>query len=351
MKKESKEFLESLLTTYSPSGSEEELQGKWLDYVEQFADKIETDLVGNAYGIMNPDAKFKVLLTGHGDEISFMINYIDDKGMISVVKSGGINPKLALGSRVRVLGKETIVGIVGVTAEHHGGAKGEIKPEDLFIDCGFTSKEEAEKIVSVGDHVLYAFDYDYMQNDTIAARGLDNRTGSFIVAEVLKALKGKKLNVGVYAVSTVNEETNTGGAYFAASRVEPNMAIACDVTFATDFPKMDPKSHGTIGLGKGPVLAKGSPINKAINEKFEQAALDLDMKLQYELTPRSTGTDADRMRLTGKGVPVALVSLPLRYMHSPSELVSMKDIDEEIELLVKMIENLGEFEDLRPIKR
>lgn len=351
METESKLFFEKLLTTYSPSGSEEAVQEQWLDYVEKFADKIETDAIGNAYGVLNPDAKFKVLLAGHADEISFMVNYIDDKGFLSVVKAGGINPKLALGSRVNVLGKETISGLVGVTAEHHGGSKGEVKPENLFIDCGFKSKEEAEKIVRIGDHVMYTVDYAYMQNNSIVARGLDNRTGSFIVAEVLKRLKGKKIKVGVYAASTVNEETNMGGAYFAASRIEPNMAIACDVTFATDFPNMDPKVHGTINLDGGPVLAKGAVISKAVNQKLEEAANQLDMKLQYELTPRNTGTDADKMRLTGKGVPVALVSLPLRYMHSPSEVVSTKDIEEEIQLLVTMIENLSETEDLRPVKR
>jgi endoglucanase len=351
MEKASKQFLETLLSTYSPSGREEVIQEKWLDYVSEFADEVKTDLAGNAYGILNPEAEFKVLLAGHADEIAFMVNYIDDKGFLSVVKAGGINPKLALGNRVKVLGKEVISGVVGVTAEHHGGAKGEVKPEDIYIDCGFKSKEEAEKFVCVGDYILYAFDYDYLQNDLLVGRGLDNRTGSFIVAEVLKSLKEKNINVGVYAVSTVNEETNMGGAYFAASNVKPSMAIACDVTFATDFPNMSPQKHGKVDLAGGPVLTKGAPINFRVNDLLENAAKDLDMKLQYELTPRMTGTDADKMRLTGEGVPVALVSLPLRYMHAPSEIVSMKVIEEEIELLIKMIENLTGSEDLRPVRR
>lgn len=351
MENTSKQFFETLLSTYSPSGREEVIQEKWLDYVSEFADEVQTDLAGNAYGILNPGADFKVLLAGHADEIAFMINHIDDKGFLSVVKAGGINPKLALGNRVKVLGNEMVSGVVGVTAEHHGGSKGEVKPEDLYIDCGFKSKEEAEKFVSIGDYILYSFDYEYLQNDLIVGRGLDNRTGSFIVAEVLKALKGKEINVGVYAVSTVNEETNMGGAYFAASKVKPSMAIACDVTFATDFPNMNPKKHGQVDLSGGPVITKGAPINFRINDLLESAASDLDMKLQYELTPRMTGTDADKMRLTGDGVAVALVSLPLRYMHSPSEMVSMKDIESEIELLAKMIENLSGKEDLRPVRR
>jgi endoglucanase len=345
-----KQFLENLLTTPSPSGDEVEIQKLWINEMKDYADVIETDYSGNAIAILNPDAEFKVLLAGHCDEIAFMITHIDDKGFIYVTKAGGINPKLALGSRVRVLGSETLKGVVGVKAEHKGGSKGEVKPEDLMIDVGAKDKDELKGIVSVGDYVIYDMDYEYLRNDLLTARGLDNRTGSFIVAEVIKALRDEKLNVGVYAVSTVNEETTAGGAYFAAAGIKPNMAIACDVTFATDYPGNDPKKDGTVNLGGGPVLSKGSNINYKINNLLKDAAKDLDMELQYELTPAGTGTDADKMRFSGTGVPVSLVSLPLRYMHSPSEVVSIKDIELEINLLVQLIKNLKGDENLKPLE-
>ena len=350
MRVESKEFLENLLVTPSPSGDEIAIQKLWIDYVKDFADEIRTDVSGNAIGILNPSADFKVMLTGHPDEISFMVTYIDDKGFLYVTKAGGINPKLALGMRVRVLGKNGLInGVVGVKAEHQGGSKGEVKVEDIYIDLGACSKDELEGKVAPGDYVIYDLDYTYMLNDRLAARGLDNRSGAFIVAEVLRRLKDEKLNVGVYSVSTVNEETNMGGAYFAAAGIEPNMAIACDVTFATDYSGLDPKKDGDVKLGGGPVLAKGSMVNNKINGLLEEAAKVLNMQTQIELVPQRTGTDADKMRFTGKGVPVSLVSLPLRYMHSPSELVSLIDIELEIDLLVEMIKNLKGDEVLNPL--
>src|SRR5690606_1824588 len=183
----------------------------------------------------------------------------------------------------------------------------------------------------------------------ISARGLDNRTGAFIVAEVLRRLAKENVQVGVYAASTVNEETNMGGAYFAAAGINPTMAIACDVTFATDYPGVNKNKHGDVRLEKGPVLAKGAPINRKINELLEKTAKRLQMDVQYELTPRHTGTDADKMRYTGKGVPVSLVSLPLRYMHSPVETASFQDMEKEIDLLFTMIKNLTGDESLNPL--
>jgi endoglucanase len=350
MKKQEFDFLSSLIATPSPSGDELKIQKKWMAYVGPFVEKIETDYSGSAIAILNSEATFKVMLAGHCDEIAFMVTHIDDKGLIYVTKSGGINPKLALGMRVRILGDKIINGVVGVKAEHQGGSKGEVKVEDLYIDCGATSKEELEDLVGVGDYVIYDMDMDLLMNDRIVGRGLDNRTGAFIVAEVLRRLSTEKLNVGVYGVSTVNEETNMGGAYFAANHIEPTLGIACDVTFATDYPGLDPKKDGDVQLGKGPVLSKGAPINYKINDLLKVAAKECDVNLQYEVTPRTTGTDADKIRFSNKGVPVALVSLPLRYMHSPSEVVSLKDIEAEIDLLVTFIKNLSGQEELKPLE-
>lgn len=346
-----KPFLFELLNTPSPSGNEVEIQKKWMAYVKDFAHQVQTDPAGNVIGILNPDAPFKVLLAGHCDEIGLVINHIDENGFLRFDKVGGISQKVAVGMKVHILGYEKqLVGVIGANAQHHGGVKDDLEFEDLYIDCGAKSKEEMENYVQIGDLAVYKREPELLLNDRISGRGLDNRTGAFIVAEVLRRLAKEQLNVGVYAVSTVNEETNMGGAYFAAAGLNPTMAIACDVTFATDYPGVNTAKHGDVKLDKGPVLAKGAPVNIKINQLLEKAAKTLNIGLQYELTPRYTGTDADKMRLTGRGVPVGLVSLPLRYMHSPVEEASFKDMEEEISLLVEMIKNLSGTESLKPLE-
>lgn len=358
-----KDFLIDLLSTPSPSGYEVPIQKKWKAYVERFADRVETDLAGNVYAIHNPDASFKVLLAGHCDEIGMVVQRIDEKGFLYINKIGGISPKNALGMKVNVLGyKQTLTGVIGANAEHHGGARDKLSFEDLYIDCGAKSKEDIESFVQIGDPVVYKNTPERLLNDRFCGRGLDNRTGAFIVAEVLrKVVETKKefetsgkdhllhSNVGIYAVSTVNEETNMGGAYFAAAGIQPTMAIACDVTFATDYPGVNRDKHGEIDLDQGPVLAKGAPINPTINRMLEKAADRLKMNVQYELTPQSTGTDADKMRLTGPGVPVALLSLPLRYMHAPMEVVSLQDMQQEVDVLVHTLLDIKGHETLKPL--
>lgn len=344
------QFLLELLNTPSPSGMEMEIQKKWLQYVKPYADEIRTDHAGNVIAARNPEAPFKILLAGHSDEIALIVNRIDDNGFLYFEKVGGINPKAAVGMKVTVLGsKQQISGVIGVNAQHHGGLKDDFGLEDLFIDCGFQSKKEAENFVQIGDMVVYKREPEILMDRYVTGRGLDNRTGAFIVAEVLKGLHQRDVQVGVYAASTVNEETNMGGAYFAAAAVQPTAAIAIDVTFATDYPGVNKNKHGDVRLGKGPVLAKGAPINIKLNQLLEKTAARLKMDIQYELTPQMTGTDADRMRLTGKGVPVALVSLPLRYMHSPVETASLADMQQEINLLVEMLSSLTGKESFNPL--
>lgn len=344
-------FLQELLHTPSPSGMEMDIQKKWIEYVKDAADEIRTDNAGNVIAVLNEKADFHLLLAGHCDEVAFVVNRIDENGFVYVEKMGGINPKAAIGMKVDILGTHTKVsGVIGVNAQHHGGIKGDFGIEDLFIDCGAKNKEEMQDDIQVGDLVVYRRESEMLKNRYLSGRGLDNRTGAFIVAEIMKRLKNKEINIGVYGVSTVNEETNMGGAYFAAAGLKPDAALALDVTFATDYPSVDTRKHGDIQLDGGPVLAKGAPINRKLNQLLEKTADKLDMNVQYELTPRHTGTDADRMRLTGKGVPVSLVSLPLRYMHSPVETVSLKDMEEEITLLVQMITDMTGKESLNPLE-
>jgi putative aminopeptidase FrvX len=324
---------------------------KWANYVTGYADKVETDYAGNVIGIINPDAKFKILLAGHCDEIGFIVNRIDDNGFVYFTKIGWVNPKLAPGMKVEILGyKRHITGVIGVNPEHFNESKEKIEFEDLYIDCGASNKEEMEQYVRFGDFVVYKREPELLLNENISGRGLDNRAGAFIVAEVLKNVAKQNPKVGVYCVSTTSEEVIAQGAYSAGSGIAPNMAIICDVTFATDHPSINTDKHGKIHLGGGPVLGIGPAINSKINEMLEKAAERLKVKLQYELYTNTTGTDGDRIRYTGKGVPIALVSLPLRYMHSPVETGSYTDICEEINLLSEFILRLTGEENLKPVE-
>lgn len=350
MDNSSKRFLEELIVTPSPSGDEVRLQRKWKDYVEKYADKVETDYAGNVIASINPESDFKIMLAGHADEIAFMINYIDENGYLYLAKAGGISPKVALGMRLNILGyKKEVTGVIGIKAEHHGGAKKEINIEDIFIDCGFKDKDDALTHVRVGDYGIYTYEYEYLNNDGFAGRGLDNRTGAFIIAEVIRRLSDERPNIGVYCVSTVNEETTMGGAFFAANKVQPDIGLACDVTFATDYPGIDKNKYGDVKLGMGPVFTFGGQINKKISEFMIDVAEKHSIAYQLETTPSTTGTDADKIRFSCKGVPVSIVSLPLRYMHSPSEHVNLRDVEAEIELLVKTILSLKGEECFKPL--
>lgn len=349
MDKSSQEFLLNLLSAPSPSGNETAVQRIWLDYVKKFA-AVETDHSGNAIGVLNPEAPFRVLIAGHSDEIGLIINRIDDKGFIHFTNAGGINGALLPGLTVDVFGYNGhLKGVIGFNRRSDSSSPAKTKCEDFFIDCGFSSGAEVKKKVRVGDYALYHSKPEIIGNDRIICKGLDNKTGSFIVAEVLKRLSKKKLKVGVYAVSTTGEETNMRGAHCAGARIKPDLGIAVDVTFNTDTPGEDCRTQAEILLEAGPALSIGSPINPRLNEILEKTAKKLKMPIQLELTPARTSTDADKIMFSGEGVPVALVSLPVRYMHSPVEMASIKDIDAIIHLMTEAIASLTGKEELRPV--
>lgn len=334
-------FLAEMLNTVSPTGNEERIQKLWKEEATKFADDVMTDNFGNVYAAINPNADFKVMLAGHADEIAFMVKHIDSNGYIYMAKAGGINPAIAIGNKVNIYTETEIVrGIVGNVPEHINDSKTYPKLESVYIDIGAKDKEEASKLVSIGDYIVYDSQYVNLLNNNISSKALDNKTGSFIVLEAVRRLKELNPKVGVYAVSTVNEETNQGGATMAANFVEPTVAVICDVTFATDQPSSNPKKEGEVDLGGGPVLSHGAPIHRILNQQLKEVASKEDIKIQYELTPGRTGTDLDTIRYQNGGIPSALVSLPLRYMHSPSEVVNLDDIEAEIELLVKWIMSL-----------
>ncbi|MGN0169177.1 MAG: M20/M25/M40 family metallo-hydrolase [Lachnospiraceae bacterium] len=331
-----KEFLYEMLTTASVSGNEQELEHKIYDYMQDKADEVRSDELSNVTAVINPQEEFKVLLTGHADEIGLMVTAVTSEGMLKVTNIGGVYANGYPGHKVRVHTRNGV--IYGAVVNNRDlSKKSDMKAKDLTIDIGAVSKEDALKVVSLGDTITHDTDVRELLNDRITGRALDDRLGAFIVMEAVALAKKKGCRIGAYATSTTGEETTMNGAYFAASRVKPNIAIAVDVTYTSDYPGEDEAATGDVRVGRGPVICNNPSIHKLVNEKLAQAADKLDIKVQWEAANGRTGTDGDVMHKTGLGVPFALLSIPLRYMHNPDEVGSLKDIEECIELLAQFL--------------
>ena len=327
-----KDFLFDLLKTGSVSGNEAELEKKIYDYMQDKADLVTVDELGNVTAAINPDAAFKVLAAGHADEIGLMVSAIGSDGTLMVIKIGGIYPTTYPGHKVRIYTKNGV--IFGAVANSREIAKNkDLEASALRIDIGAASREDAKKYVELGDTVTFDTDVRELLNDCICGRALDDRIGAFIVMEALALAKKKGASVGCYAVATTGEETTGNGAYFSASRVKPNIAIAVDVTYTSDNCGISEAETGDIALGKGPVICNNPSIHKKVNAHLYECARKLDMPVQTEAASGRTGTDGDIMHKTGLGVPFALISIPLRYMHNPAEVGSLKDIQSCIDLL------------------
>ena len=342
-----KEFLFDLLKTGSVSGNEEALEKKIYDYMQDKADLVQVDELGNVTAVVNPDATFKVLITGHADEIGLMVSAIGSDGMLMVTKIGGIYTTTYPGHKVRIYTKNGV--IYGAVANSHDIAKNkDLEASALRIDIGAKDRADALKYVELGDTVTFDTDVRELLNDCITGRALDDRLGAFIVMEAVAEAKKKGASVGCYAVSTTGEETTGNGAYFSASRIKPNIAIAVDVTYTSDNCGISEAETGDVSLGKGPVICNNPSIHKKVNQQLRGCAAKLDMAIQTEAASGRTGTDGDIMHKTGLGVPFALVSIPLRYMHNPAEVCSLKDVQDCIDLLAAFFVSCTQDMNLKP---
>ena len=342
-----KEFLMELLNSNSVSGSETEIEKKIYDHMLPIADTVSVDEMGTVTAAVNPKAPFRVLMTGHADEIGLMVTAVTEEGFLKVTNIGGVYATCFPGHKVRVHTKNGIVyGAVVNTREL--AKKEDLKASDLTIDIGALDKADALKAVSLGDTVNFDTDVRELLNGRITARAMDDRVGAYIVMEALTIAKEKGVSIGVFAASTTGEETTGNGAYFTASRVRPNIAIAVDVTYTSDYAGIDAGLTGDISVGKGPVICNNPSIHKKVNERLLAAAEKLNMPLQIEAANGRTGTDGDIMHHTCLGVPFALVSIPLRYMHCPDEVGSLKDIQDCAELLAQFLCDCAEGIDLKP---
>ena len=342
-----KAFLYDLLATGSVSGNEAVLEKKFYDYMQDKADKVTVDELGNVTAAINTASSFKVLLAGHADEIGLMISAVGSDGMLMVTKIGGIYPTTYPGHKVRIYTENGI--LYGAVANSRDIAKKtELSTSDLRIDIGAKDREDALKYVALGDPVSFDTDVRELVNDCITGRALDDRIGAYIVMEALAKAKTLGASVGCYSVTTTGEETTGNGGYFTASRIRPNIAIAVDVTYTSDNCGISDAVTGAVSVGKGPVLCNNPSIHKKLNKILLECAKKLDMEVQIEAASGRTGTDGDTMHLTGIGVPFALVSIPLRYMHNPDEVASLRDIEDCINLLAEFFCACSEDMNLKP---
>lgn len=341
-----KEFLYTLLDSMSVSGHEISLQKKVIAEMKPYADEIRTDYTGNVISILNPGAPFKVMLAAHIDEIGLIVTHIQEDGLLRVAKSGGIYARTYPGHQVMVHGFGGTVS--GVVINSKDMDKAELKDSDLYIDIGTKDAAEARKFVQEGDPIHLNTYHQEMLGGFLSARAVDDRGCAFIILEALKKAKAMGCQIGVYAATTVGEETTMRGAYWAGSAVQPNVAIAVDVTYASDYPGTDPRDTGSVKLGKGPVLCNSSIANRKVNDLLKACAAANGIPYQMESYMGRTGTDADKLHFTGTGVTTALLSLPLRYMHSPAEVCHLEDIQHSIDLLAQFLCTINEASDLDP---
>lgn len=339
MREESYDFLKKLLETPSPSGFETMGQRVWSEYASRFADTIRSDPYGNVYATLNPDGGPKILLSGHADELGLMISYINDDGFLYFKGIGGVDRATLRGQRVIVHGPHgPVPGVTGHLAIHMQEPDDRKKvPEfhEVFIDIGAKSKAEAARLVRVGDPVTHDANVVRLAGDRIAARGCDNRIGTWAAAEALRLIAEKKdkLAACVVAVSTIQEENGLYGATMAGYRAQPDAALVVDVTHATDIPICSKPKHGDVKLGGGPVLSIGSSNHPVLVERLRKTAERAGLPLQYEANPRYTGTDADAIFLQHGGIPTLSIGLPNRYMHSSVEVIELSDLQSIAELL------------------
>jgi putative aminopeptidase FrvX len=347
MREESMQFFRKLLEAPSPSGYEQPAQRVFREYIAPFAE-VSTDMLGNVIGFIQGtgEERPKVMLVGHSDEIGFLVRYIDDNGFIFFGAVGGVDPQITQGRLVRIHTRNGVVpGVVGRKPIHLIEAKDRdtiVKLDAQYIDVGAASKKEAEQLVRIGDPVTFAEKMELLNGDRLTSRGLDDKAGSFVVAEVLRnvAMSNEKLHVDIFGVSSVQEEVGLRGGKTSAFSINPDVGICVEVDFSTDQPDLDKKSAGDVKLGNGPILPRGANINPALFELLAHTAEFEKIPVQFTGLPRATGTDANVMQISRSGVATALVKIPLRYMHTPVEVLSITDLEYAVKLIVKALHQI-----------
>ncbi len=332
MRQESKAFLEAMLALPSPSGYEGPVREVWKEETQKFADSVDSDVHGNAIAALNPKGSPRIMFAGHMDELGLQVAHIADNGYLHFHTIGGFDASTIPGRKVRIhTATGPVLGVTGRKAIHLMSQEERGKPSkihEMWIDIGAKDAEAARKLVAIGDPVTYEPNFELMGEGLAVARGFDDRMGAFVVAEALRqvAMGKEKPRAALYAVATVQEEIGLRGARTSAFGIDPLVGIAVDVTHATDHPEVDKRRVGDVKLGEGPVITRGANINPKVFTLLVQLAEKENIPHQVEATAGGTGTDANAIQLTRAGVATGLLGVPLRYMHTPVEVLSLSDL-------------------------
>lgn len=350
------DMLKELSQAPSPSGFEQPVQRIIRRELADVASEVKTDVMGNVIARLDGsgESRPRVMLAGHCDEIGFMVKYIDDNGFIYFAPIGGVDPHLVPGQRVNVHADSgTILGVVGKKPIHLMEAKDREKVvpfKDQYIDIGCADREEVLSLLNIGDPITFVPSLERLQGDLVTSRAFDDKMGAFVITRVLQQVAQRgKAPVDLYSVTTVQEEVGLRGASASVYGVNPDVGIAVDVGFSSDFPGVNQKEVGDLGVGKGPIIARGANINPVLFDLLCETAIELDIPYQVVGMPRATGTDANVMQLSRGGLAAALVSVPLRYMHSPVEVLSLADLEYTIALLSAVIYKIDNCEMFIPM--
>ena len=337
-------LLKNLVALPTPTGFEHDGMALLAAHLKSTAaTAVKLDLHGNLHACLNPAAPLRVMLEGHCDEIGFMVQYIDDDGFLYMCPLGGVTTPLLAAERIIIQGKKgPVYGVFGVRPPHLMSTqeREKIAPQnmkDIAVDIGVKNREEALEYISLGSPAVIDAGWRALVDQRVACRGFDNRVGAYIVTEAMRRLSGAKLNVALHMVASVQEEVGLVGGITSAYDIQPQVGLCVDVTFATDAQKEDRKVAGDIRLGAGPVLGIGPTYHPTLNRRILDAGQTLNIKVQQQVRCRGTGTCAWAMRLSRSGAAVAQLSVPLRYMHSPVEVLSLDDVEQTIELLCATI--------------
>ena len=351
--KKSEKFLSDYINVASPTGFESSGQKLWLDYIKPYIDDYIVDTYGTVVGIINPNEKYKVVIEAHADEISWFVHYITKEGYIYLRRNGGSDHQIAPSKRVNIhTSKGTVKAVFGWPAIHTRDRANEKspKPENIFLDCGCNSKEEVEKLgVHVGCVVTYEDNFLKLNDSMYVGRALDNRIGGFMIAEVARILKENKIKLpfGLYITNAVQEEVGLRGAQMIVETIKPNVAIVTDVCHDTTTPMMNKIKQGDQKCGSGPVVFYGPAVQNNLLNKVINVAEENKIKFQRGAVSRATGTDTDAFAFATGGVASALISLPLKYMHTTVETVSKNDVESVIKLIYFLLQKIENNEDFR----
>jgi len=346
MREESRAFLHRYLDNVSPTGFEYSGQKIWLDYLKPYIDEEIVDTYGTAVGVINPGKEYKVVIEAHADEISWFVNYISDDGYLYVIRNGGSDFQIAPSMRclIHCESGEIVKGVFGWPAIHvRQGKNPEVKQENICIDVGCNTKEEVEKLgIHVGSVAVFEAGSEWLNQKYLIGRALDNRMGGFMIAEVARHIKENNIDLPftLYVVNSVQEEIGLRGAEMISRRLNPDVAIITDVTHDTCSPMYNKKQQGDTKCGKGPVVTYGPAVQNNLLQYIIQIAKSNNIDFQRNAVSRSTGTDTDSFAYSTTGVASALISLPLKYMHTTVEMVHEDDIEGCIQLMLSAVKGL-----------